>query len=591
MKTTLATATLMLSLLCSAVPLMAQQTAAADSVVPSLVKFSGTVSGNDGKPLTGTVGVTFLLYKEQTGGTPLWLETQNVQADQNGRYSVMLGAASAHGLPADVFAAGEARWLAVQPSGEAEQPRTMLISVPYALKALDAETVGGLPASAFMLAAPPVATGGASTAVSAAGSASPAVSGTGKTDYVPLWTNSTGALGNSVLFQSGTGTTAKIGINTTSPAATLDVNGAENVHGALNLMASGTATSSGGKNSQPFDLTASAFNSSTKAAVAQKFQWQAEPLGNNTASPGGALSLLYGAGTATPAETGLKIASDGIVTFASGQTFPGSGGSGTVTSVALAAPTSDFTVTGSPVKTSGTLNFAWNVVPTPNATANAIVKRDSNGGFEAGAITGNLGVSGFVASGVGVYGQSNGSASGSNGVQGVTLAGPGSGVAGFNEGSGGGIGVYGNGGSGSASTGIYGTGAVGVFGTGSSYGFQTDSNVQQARSAGGWVKGMAYVNAESPPYQILKCFNSTLTGAAATTPPCGINFLEAGQSGFWNIDFGFEVDDRFFSATLDYWKSSATCVEASAISPNTVQVVTFSCGGDSAGGTFHLIVY
>jgi hypothetical protein len=63
MKTRLATTTLVLLLICSAVPLMAQQTTAAtDSIVPSMVKFSGTLSGDDGKPLTGTVGVTFLLY-------------------------------------------------------------------------------------------------------------------------------------------------------------------------------------------------------------------------------------------------------------------------------------------------------------------------------------------------------------------------------------------------------------------------------------------------------------------------------------------------------------------------------------------------
>ena len=88
---------LCLLLIGSAVPSMAQQTASADSVVPSMVKFTGSLSDTEGKPLAGTVGVTFLLYKEQTGGAPLWLETQNVQPDKNGHYSVMLGSATAHG--------------------------------------------------------------------------------------------------------------------------------------------------------------------------------------------------------------------------------------------------------------------------------------------------------------------------------------------------------------------------------------------------------------------------------------------------------------------------------------------------------------
>ena len=115
-----------LLLICCALPLMAQQSASADNVVPAMVKFTGTLNDVDGKPLTGTVGVTFLLYKEQSGGAPLWMETQNVKADKNGHYSVMLGSATSHGMPQEAFAVGEARWLAVQPSGQAEQARVAL---------------------------------------------------------------------------------------------------------------------------------------------------------------------------------------------------------------------------------------------------------------------------------------------------------------------------------------------------------------------------------------------------------------------------------------------------------------------------------
>ena len=67
---------------------------------------------------------------------------------------------------------------------------------------------------------------------------------------------------------------------------------------------------------------------------------------------------------------------------------------GTVTSVGLSAPVSDFTVSGSPFTTSGTLELNWNVAPTNADTANAIVKRDANGSFTAGAITANLGMEG-----------------------------------------------------------------------------------------------------------------------------------------------------------------------------------------------------
>ncbi len=65
--------------------------------------------------------------------------------------SVILGSTAAEGLPDDVFSFGDARWLGVQPAGQPERARVMLLSVPYALKAEDVQTLGGLPDSAFML--------------------------------------------------------------------------------------------------------------------------------------------------------------------------------------------------------------------------------------------------------------------------------------------------------------------------------------------------------------------------------------------------------------------------------------------------------
>ena len=150
-------------LLCSLIsqiqPGYAQQTISTNTnvVVPPLVNFSGVLTDLNGKPITttGVVGVTFLLYKDSQGGSPLWMETQNVEPDRNGHYTVMLGSSSSSGLPADIFVAGEAHWLGVQAQGQDEQPRVLLVSAPYALKAGDAQTLGGLPASAFVLAAPP----------------------------------------------------------------------------------------------------------------------------------------------------------------------------------------------------------------------------------------------------------------------------------------------------------------------------------------------------------------------------------------------------------------------------------------------------
>ncbi len=95
-------------------------------VVPRLVKFNAALRDPAGKPVTGPVDVTFSLYREEAGGTPLWFETQTIEADAEGRYTVLLGAMHADGLPMDLFATGEARWLAVQVGREPEQARVLL---------------------------------------------------------------------------------------------------------------------------------------------------------------------------------------------------------------------------------------------------------------------------------------------------------------------------------------------------------------------------------------------------------------------------------------------------------------------------------
>jgi len=124
----------------------------------------------------------------------------------------------------------------------------------------------------------------------------------GTVNAIPLFTTATN-IQSSILTQTGT-----TGLN---------------VLGKLTLPAAGVATATAGKNSRSEGFVASAFNSTTSTAVAQTFQLQAEPAGNNTAAASGTLNLLYGSGTAAATETGLKISNKGVITFAPGQTFPG----------------------------------------------------------------------------------------------------------------------------------------------------------------------------------------------------------------------------------------------------------------------------
>jgi hypothetical protein len=245
-------------------PMNAQQAAVASTnvAVPQLVNYSGVLLDANGKPLTGSVGVTFSLYKDSQGGAPLWMETQNVQADKGGHYTAALGSSKSQGVPADIFASGEARWLGVQAQGQAEQSRVLLMSVPYALKALDAETVGGRPASSFMLA-PATAAGGSNTEPSALS----AITGSGTADFIPMFTGTT-TIGNSKIFQTVAG---NVGISTTTPAAKLDVKGTQDVRDTLTLFP-------------------------------------------KTPHP---VLTVHG--------TALAVSNTGVVTFVAGQTFPGTG--------------------------------------------------------------------------------------------------------------------------------------------------------------------------------------------------------------------------------------------------------------------------
>ena len=78
----------LLAALLAASTLTYSQTAAVNPVVPNIVNYSGALTDASGKPLTAISGVTFSLYKDSEGGAPLWLETQNIQPDSRGHFSV-----------------------------------------------------------------------------------------------------------------------------------------------------------------------------------------------------------------------------------------------------------------------------------------------------------------------------------------------------------------------------------------------------------------------------------------------------------------------------------------------------------------------
>jgi hypothetical protein len=98
-----------------------------------------------------------------------------------------------------------------------------------------------------------------------------------------------------------------------------------------------------------------------------------------------------------------------------------------------------------------------------------------------------------------------------------------------------------------------------------------------------------YVNTAQAPYTIVNCFNSTLMGAAATTPPCGFALTELGPANF-TIDVGFEVDDRFVSATVNGNPSAPSVL----VAPNnhTLNIIWYDLfAGGIRGEYYWLAIY
>lgn len=190
------------------------------SAAPPYVAVSGTFRPADGQPPAPVETVTLSLYATAEGGSPLWQESQAIAVDAEGRYTFALGATSDRGAPPAPFASGDAQWLSVQFTrpGEVEGPRIRIATVPYALKATDADTLGGRPASAYALAAPDSTASVASSDATSADRPTPKIVLTGTTNYVAKYLN-TADVGNSAIYE----TNGSVGINTSTPADALHV--------------------------------------------------------------------------------------------------------------------------------------------------------------------------------------------------------------------------------------------------------------------------------------------------------------------------------------------------------------------------------
>jgi Collagen triple helix repeat (20 copies) len=111
---------------------------------PALVQYQGRLATNVGAPLTQTgLPVVFRLYSQASGGTALYIEMQSVDV-VDGLFSTAIGQVTP--LPQSLFDSQGTLYLGVTLGTDQEaQPRTRLVSVPFALRARSSAQADDVP--------------------------------------------------------------------------------------------------------------------------------------------------------------------------------------------------------------------------------------------------------------------------------------------------------------------------------------------------------------------------------------------------------------------------------------------------------------
>ena len=103
--------------------------------IPHLLNYQGKLTDSSGNPVSdGTHSITFRIYTVESGGAPLWEETQSLIV-QKGIFSCLLGGVNNLNLAFD-----KPYWLAVKVGSDPEMtPRQQISASGYAIRAQTAE--------------------------------------------------------------------------------------------------------------------------------------------------------------------------------------------------------------------------------------------------------------------------------------------------------------------------------------------------------------------------------------------------------------------------------------------------------------------
>ncbi|NUN12194.1 MAG: hypothetical protein HUU55_01005 [Myxococcales bacterium] len=119
------------------------------TAVPQSVSYVGELSSPNGVPITADVMVTVALFGSETGAVALWSEDLGETSVIAGRFDIEVCKLNCQSFESTVEQ-NDGLWLEFTVGGQILTPRQKINSVPFALRAGDATTLGGISAAEYV---------------------------------------------------------------------------------------------------------------------------------------------------------------------------------------------------------------------------------------------------------------------------------------------------------------------------------------------------------------------------------------------------------------------------------------------------------